>query len=131
MAIDDVFVLVSGGRDYKNQTLVNLYLNTLKKKFGKFTLIHGAARGADSLAAFWVLNQSEIKEIKFAVTREEWKEYGKYAGHRRNQIMANFLVEKKKNGAKIFALIFPGGKGTQNMYNLCLHYNIPHYKIKE
>jgi len=43
-------IIVCGGRDFNNDTAVNLVLSKFNKKHPITTLIHGGANGADSLA---------------------------------------------------------------------------------
>ena len=96
-----VRVLVCGGREYDDpsamrEVLVELPLTAI--------IIHGAARGADTMAGyvgralgFWVW-----------ACPAEWKGLGKTAGFQRNQRM---LDEARPE----LVLAFPGGAGTADM----------------
>lgn len=97
-------VLVCGGRDYVDAKAAFLALNILHAKRCVTALIHGGARGADSLGAAWATNNG-IRTEKFAA---DWAAHGKGAGHIRNQRM---LVE----GEPELVVAFPGGRGTADM----------------
>jgi hypothetical protein len=67
-------------------------------------LIHGAARGADALAADWA-KQRGIHAIAYPA---DWAHEGRKAGPIRNQQMLN-------SGKPHIVIAFPGGKGTDDM----------------
>ena len=103
-------VLVCGGRNYNNDQLLYTILDHMYDEYGllgPIVIIHGGARGADTLGDQWAKDrQIPIEEFK-----AEWDIYGKSAGYIRNKRM---LVEGKPN----LVIAFPGGAGTQNMINL-------------
>lgn len=68
------------------------------------TLIHGAARGADTLAGEWAV----AKVVPVEVYPAQWETDGKAAGPRRN---ARMLAEGRPGAV----LAFPGGAGTADM----------------
>jgi hypothetical protein len=78
------------------------------------TLIHGAARGADSIAHKWA-ERNSLTIDTYPVTREEWSTFGKSAGHRRNRRM---LLE----GRPDIVLAFWDGSspGTRDMIEMAL-----------
>jgi UDP-N-acetylmuramoylalanine-D-glutamate ligase len=96
-------VLVCGGRDYSNRERVFTSLDMLNSKYPVAMVIHGAARGADSLADEWA------KERGVPVERypAQWDKHGKAAGPLRNQEM----IEAKPDAV----VAFPGGRGTEDM----------------
>lgn len=102
-------VLVCGGRDYDDYERVTWalspWLNTDEPSIT--TIIHGAARGADSLADRWATEHGVPVERYPA----DWNKYGKRAGYIRNVQMLN-------EGKPDTVIAFPGGKGTQMMINL-------------
>ena len=52
-------LLVAGGRDFNDYAFLHRYLSRLQTIIPPIeTLIHGAARGADSLAAQWASSRS-------------------------------------------------------------------------
>lgn len=98
-------VLVCGGRDFYDYELVKTVLSSLQVNRGGFSVvIHGAASGADSLAAQYA-RKHNIPEIAFPA---DWVAHGRKAGPLRNYQM---LVEGKPD----LVVAFPGGKGTADM----------------
>lgn len=100
-------VLVCGGRDYADRDAVFSVLNVLQAERGIALLIHGAARGADSLGAEWAASRG-IEVLRFPVTPAMWHTQGKKAGPLRNGRM---LAEGNPDGV----VAFPGGPGTADM----------------
>jgi hypothetical protein len=96
-------LLVCGGRTYADRERLYYVLDAYHKKFGISVLIHGAARGADSLAAEWAHNRGVDSRSYPA----NWQLYGRRAGFVRN---AQMLEEGKPDDV----IAFPGGKGTAN-----------------
>lgn len=68
-------------------------------------IIHGGARGADTLAGAWAHNNSVPVQVFYA----EWERLGDLAGGIRNGRM---LREGRPNRA----VGFPGGRGTADMH---------------
>lgn len=99
--------LVCGGRDYANAERVNAVLDELAPDL----VIHGAARGADSLAGAWARSRG-IPAIDFPAN---WHIHGKRAGMVRNQSMADALGVARKNRHGTVIVAFPGGRGTAHM----------------
>lgn len=93
-------VLVCGGRDFLNYPLVEETLEALAPDI----IIHGNARGADSLADWY----AESHNIPVDVYPADWGRYGRGAGPIRNKQM---LEEGKPD----LVVAFPGGAGTRNM----------------
>ncbi len=100
-------LLVCGGRNFANRTVLNAVLDSLLATYTIEVLIAGGARGADRLAVAWA-RSSGIRPEEYPVTPEEWAELGKRAGRLRNTKM---LDEGKPNAV----IAFPGGPGTANM----------------
>ena len=73
-------ILICGDRNYTDWTKIQEYLITLLKTT---IIIHGGARGADSIAGN-LATSLKIKVLKFPA---EWDKYGKAAGSIRNQQM--------------------------------------------
>lgn len=97
-------VLITGGRDFDDETLLNETLDRLHAKTPITCVIHGAAKGADRLAGQWAQANS-VEEI---VCPADWRRHGRGAGPVRNKLML-----EEHNPDLIVA--FPGGKGTANM----------------
>lgn len=112
-----MIIIACGGRGYTgiyNKMRVNQALSLLHAQKGIERLIHGAARGADTLAAEW----AEVRGIEteaFPVTKEDWLKHGKGAGHLRNKAMLIRLMDRDFLGRDIGVVAFPGGPGTANM----------------
>lgn len=113
-------VLVCGGRDYDDKYKLDRVLNDLceirglkgpKDEFGNWmpaglTIIHGGAKGADSLAEDWAI----VNWVQFERYPADWKKFGKGAGHIRNKQMLDTGID--------LVVAFPGGRGTANMVDI-------------
>lgn len=97
-------ILVCGGRHFKDKELVFSVLDRVAGKCGMSMLIHGAATGADSLAAKW----AEARRIPETAYPADWVTLGPKAGPIRNQYM---LEDSRPDGV----IAFPGGNGTADM----------------
>ena len=100
MAADGFRVLVCGGRDYDDRDRVFSELDTLQPIR---MVIHGNARGADTLAQAWCLS----RRVQAAACPAQWSKYGKRAGPMRNEAMLGHSPD--------LVLAFPGGRGTADM----------------
>ena len=117
-------ILVCGGRDYDNYEKVKEILDDAVVKLyhpikNKITIIHGGARGADSLADRY----SEEHDIDKEVYEADWENEGRSAGPKRNQRMLD-------EGKPDCVVAFPGGRGTQHMVNIARKKGVPVYEIK-
>ena len=108
-------VLVCGGRDFNDYELVSKSLQSTIREYyfemfgvkplvSDIFIIHGAAKGADSLAQTFCINNN----VEYKAYPADWDKYGKSAGYKRNTQM---LVEGKPD----LVIAFPGGKGTSMM----------------
>lgn len=131
-------VLVCGGRTYgtvpkdtlkenleaakkqAEQEVTYLYevLNRVHEKMGIATIIHGNARGADTLAGLWAKGK-RVNETRFCA---DWNKHGKGAGPIRN---AQMLSE----GNPTIVIAFPGGDGTKNMIEQATKAGVPIYEV--
>ena len=96
-------IIVCGGRDF---TLKNFLYSTLDKMHAANPItcvIHGDARGADSLAHQWAIS----KGINVVPMPADWTRYGNSAGPIRN---CEMLLQ-----APDMVVVFRGGKGTAHM----------------
>jgi hypothetical protein len=107
-------VLVCGGRDYANASALNEALDAFHREKNVTRLIHGAARGADALAAAWSLSRN----IPTSAFPAYWSVHGKAAGFRRNEVMLRL-------GRPELVVAFPGGKGTAHMVGLAKAAELP------
>jgi YspA, cpYpsA-related SLOG family len=115
--IPQVKISVTGGREFDNTKLVQTIFRGIARIAWSVTLIHGAARGLDTIA------DEQAKDLvwwveAYPVSPDEWKLYGKRAGHIRNRKM---LEESKPH----ILLSFPGGSGTANCIKSALQMGIP------
>jgi len=101
----DLRVLVCGSRDWDDAKFINRHLRQLPRGT---TIIEGAARGADSIAA----QAAEHLGFEIEEYPAEWKKYDKAAGHIRNQQM---LDEGKPDVVIAFSKDIYNSKGTLNM----------------
>ena len=102
-----MIALVCGGRDYLDYEHVCEVLDSFENSVGgKITsIVHGAARGADTLAARW----ATARNIPARAFPANWELHGlSRAGHVRNTDM--LLLGKPD-----VVIAFPGGKGTADM----------------
>jgi hypothetical protein len=107
-------VLVCGGRDYADARALNEALDALHRETPITRLIHGAARGADLLAAAWAVSRN----VPAGAFRAEWAKHGKSAGFIRNARML-------RDGRPGLVMAFPGGKGTAHMVKLARAAGVP------
>lgn len=109
-------ILVTGSRDWEDATTIFEALNTVVKKWGTdVVIVHGGAKGADTLAGAWAKVNFIAEEVHLA----NWKQYGRSAGMIRNAEMA-------KTGADIcLAFSKNESSGTQGMIKLAKASRIP------
>jgi hypothetical protein len=110
---DALVVIVCGGRDYDDSERVYAALDRAHAKRPIDMVLHGAARGADTLAGEWAKSRG-IHVLPFPA---DWKLYGKRAGPARNAKM----VRERPNGC----IAFPGGTGTADCIQRCKEAGIP------
>lgn len=117
-------ILVTGDRDWKSSYAISERLVKFKK--GDI-LIHGSARGADSIAAeYWryVYGKEHIKSYP-----AKWEEHGKAAGPIRNRQMLDENPEIELVIA--FHNDISQSKGTKDMVLLAIKRGIPVEIIRE
>ena len=106
-------VLVTGGRHWDYQEEIERTLDRIHQDIGVILLIHGNAKGVDSLASDW----AEKNNINTDVYPALWSKYGKKAGPIRNQQMLD-------EGRPDIVMAFPGSKGTNDMVRRAIRANI-------
>ena len=111
-------ILVCGGRNYDNKEFLFAVLDKAYVDFKKICIIQGGAKGADSIAKKWAIE----KGVPCFQCDAQWDNYGNSAGSVRNQWMIDYIDID-------MVLAFPGGSGTENMYQLAKHRNIEAYKL--
>jgi hypothetical protein len=111
-------VLVCGGRDYDDRRSLDMVLNAAHSANPIVCLIHGAARGADTLAADWALAHDVLCNAYPA----DWDRDGKAAGPIRNRRML-------ENGKPHIVIAFPGGRGTADMIKQATKAGVPVVRV--
>jgi hypothetical protein len=97
--------LICGGRDFADQAMFDGAMYDLLAMRGCPTLVvHGAARGADSMADAWARKMG----CQVVPVPANWQAHGKAAGPMRNQKMLDRYRPH-------FVVAFPGGSGTADM----------------
>jgi hypothetical protein len=107
-------ILVCGGRDYGDEIVLYAALDEIHGRRPVTRLIHGAARGADSLAAAW----AKSRGVPTHAFPADWKRDGRAAGFLRNARMV-------RDGRPDLVVAFPGGKGTAHMVRLARDAGLP------
>lgn len=99
-------VLCFGGRQYTDAQRVDACLNHFWTLISgaPFMVIHGGARGADTLCGEWARRRG----LPVARVDANWDAHGKAAGSLRNTWMLEYLQPT-------YAIGFPGGPGSRNM----------------
>lgn len=101
---EPIKVLVCGGRDYQDSEYLNYMMDiVLNMCKGNLCVIHGGAKGADSLAAEWC----KTNNVPSIAVCADWETHGKAAGPIRNQLMLEMQPK--------CVIAFPGGRGTADM----------------
>jgi predicted Rossmann fold nucleotide-binding protein DprA/Smf involved in DNA uptake len=125
--IEEIFeprrIIVCGGRDYCGDVSIAmgvLVASAERKMPGLYTIVTGGADGADTLAEKWAIDNGLQVERYPA----EWGKYGRSAGPRRNRVMAALP-------AVVAVLVFPGGRGTNDMINAAKEKGLLVFKAKE
>jgi hypothetical protein len=112
-------ILVCGGRDYDNQKLVDVILDTHLERWGGIHIIEGGATGADTLARNWAIKN----KVPYTTFPADWRKLGKAAGPIRNQQMLD-------EGKPDMYIAFPGGSGTADMIKKAQNYGISGHIMK-
>jgi hypothetical protein len=107
-------LLVCGGRDFDQRAVAYDILNRVHAKRRVVLVIHGAARGADTIARDW----ATIRGIRQRACPADWERLGRRAGPIRNQQM---LDQEHPDGV----LAFPGSTGTADMVARARRFGIP------
>lgn len=97
-------VLVCGGRDYDDATMVCGILDGINRSTPISILIQGGASGADMIAREWC----GTREVPYDNYGADWNAHGRAAGPLRNQRMID-------EGKPDLVVAFPGGRGTADM----------------
>lgn len=97
-------VIVAGSRNITDKNVVGDAMQNSGWDIEVSEIVHGGARGVDSLAEFWAW----LFKIKCKIFYPDWDKYGKAAGPIRNREMAKY--------ADALVAIWDGkSRGTKNM----------------
>jgi len=107
-------LIVAGGRDIGNVPLIRREMNRAWKDIGPFEVVSGMARGVDSIAADLAIDAGIIVN-EFPA---DWDKFGKSAGYRRNEEMAQF-------GTHLLAFWDGESKGTGHMIDIAEREGVP------
>ena len=110
-------IIVAGPRDFEDKDFINKvldkYINMLYLSvFENVEIVVGGANGVDRIAKEYAIN-CELMHIQF---QAEWVTYGKYAGPKRNQQMAEY--------ADVLIAFYNGSKGTSNMIKQAMQHGL-------
>lgn len=135
------YVCVTGGREFDDRDAVYRVLHFLKQMDGdELRLIHGGARGADTLADEVAVELGITKRIYNADWTGECQDRCRpdhrrpregggticpAAGNYRNEKMADILDRWRHQGHSVQVLAFPGGNGTAHMVAYCEQIGVP------
>lgn len=116
-------ILICGGREWNDAETIQYVVDELVATYGDdISIIHGAARGADTLAGRAALN----RHLVTVSVPAKWKKYDKKAGTIRNQ----FMLDRCKPELVIaFHEDLANSKGTGHMVRISLKANIPVIRI--
>ena len=95
-------VIIAGSRDIVDMQVLEEALKD--SKFTVTEVVCGGARGADTLGRLW----AEKHDIPVRMFLAQWNKYGRSAGYRRNDEMAQY-------GDSLIALWDGQSRGTQHM----------------
>lgn len=110
-------ILVCGGRDFDDFFTLDMVMEAYLEEVPH--IIHGGAKGADSLAGDWAY----MNVLPCTVYPAQWNRHGKAAGPIRNQQMLD-------EGKPDLVVAFPGGRGTADMIRRARKAGVDVYEIK-
>ena len=99
-------ILVTGGREFDDKELLFGILDRLRQERQVTLVIHGAAKGADSLADEWC-------KVRCVGTLPCQADVGRYRRGAWREQSEQMLAQNPD-----LVVAFPGGKGTANMIEL-------------
>lgn len=109
-------LIISGGRDYANETFVWFVLDYVHAERGITLLIEGGARGVDRFGRNWAIDRG----VPYHTEPADWDQFKKAAGAIRNRVM---LKIEGVGGV----IAFPGNRGTRDMVKATRQAKIPVY----
>lgn len=114
--MDNFKVIIAGSRGFSNYKLLRKQCNKFlreKRKTSNIIVVSGHARGADTLGEKYAQDEGFTLEIYPA----QWKKFGKRAGYRRNEQMAEVADA-------LIAFWDGSSKGTKHMIDIMNEKNL-------
>ena len=108
--------IIAGGRDYQFRPQDTAFLDHLKSTISE--VVCGGAKGADAEGKKWAENNG----VPVALFKADWGKYGRGAGPRRNQEMAEYADT---------LILFQGGRGSASMHKLATKAGLKIYDLRE
>jgi len=120
-------VLVCGGRDYDNRAYFFRFMDRVLETIRgtgdspkrNAVIIHGGAKGADSLAN----DYGTERGLRVVLYPADWKTHGRAAGPIRN-------IKMLTEGQPHVIIAFKGGNGTADMIRQGKKAGVPVYEVK-
>lgn len=106
-------IIVAGGREFADYDYLASTMGAVTANLDHFIVIHGDCRGADKLAGRWTTEHGH----KCVPCPAEWDLFGKAAGPRRNELMA-------QNADALVAFWDGKSTGTSGMIKLAETYGL-------
>lgn len=127
MSSNELRILICGGRNYDDRTYFYHFMDRVIEKIRgtgesqkrDVVIIHGAARGADSLADDYGRERG-LRVIRYPA---DWENHGRSAGPIRNKLMLT-------GGDPHVIVAFKGGRGTADMIRQGKKAGVPVYEVK-
>jgi hypothetical protein len=111
-------VVVAGSRTFSDYELMEVKLYSILARWEaegeEITILDGGARGADSLARKYAIESGHGS----ITIRADWNKYGRSAGMRRNEVMAD-------KADAVVAFWDGSSRGTAHMIELAKSRNLP------
>jgi len=116
-------IIFTGSRDWLDKEKVEKVLKAWSETSSELIVIHGDARGLDTLA------ETSAKELGITTIPmpAQWKKYGKKAGTARNKDMLELLLCLKRCGYNVFVEAFSleHSIGTKHMMAIAEKSKVP------
>lgn len=107
-------LIIAGSRGITDLVMVFEKLDAITATVTEeITVISGGARGVDRLGETWAISRGH----SLRVMRAEWDRYGKSAGYRRNQQMA-------QEGTHLIAIWDGQSRGTRHMIDIAREHGL-------
>lgn len=108
-------VIVAGGRDFTDREGLLKAFHQFMEPYAneQIVIVSGGAKGADAIGE-WIGKEYGITTV---IMRAQWEKFGKSAGYRRNEQMAQY-------GSHLLAAWDGASKGTKHMIDLAKQYGL-------